>query len=165
MLPLGEVKDELRIEHDEDDALVARLIAAAQAHLEKRTSLYLGEPRGRTEYRYGTGRRVMWLDGTPVQEESGPAVTVEDVDTADFRVVGRRLERLDRQVWSAWTEYAVSYTDGYSSGAAPANLRQAAMMLVSHWYENPSAAIVGTVSAEVAQGVETLLEPFRRMPV
>lgn len=58
----------------------------------------------------------------------------------------------------------VEYVAGYGASAddVPSAIKQAAKMLIAHWFENREASISGTIISEVPLGPRTLLTPFRR---
>lgn len=58
---------------------------------------------------------------------------------------------------------AVRFVAGYgaTSTAAPAALRQAILLLVAHWFEQRTPAIVGAVTANVGHALDALLEQYR----
>lgn len=47
--------------------------------------------------------------------------------------------------------------------SGPVAIKQAMLLLVRHWYDNPSAIIVGQTIAEVPFAVGALLGPYRRV--
>ena len=55
---------------------------------------------------------------------------------------------------------------GYGDDAdVPANFKQAMLMLIGHYYEDREGVIVGTISAELPLGVNSLLWLNRNVPV
>ena len=55
---------------------------------------------------------------------------------------------------------------GYGDDAnVPYNLKQAMLLLIGHWYESREAVIVGTISAELPMGVNSLLWLNRNVPI
>lgn len=45
----------------------------------------------------------------------------------------------------------------------PAGIKQAMMLMIRQWFDNPSAAIVGTVVSPMPFAVDALLAPYRRV--
>lgn len=174
MLSLAAAKAHLRVTSDHEDDLIRRLVEAARAHLEDRTSLYLGDPTERTVYQPGSGTSTLYLRNPPqgavtVTEHVVPGDEGTELDAEDFRVDGRKLQRLGGYVWSDCREYAITCPVGYTGGDAysdaPPGLVQAQAMLVAHWFENREAAAVGTISAEIVHGVENLIAPYIPLPI
>lgn len=95
-LSLPEVKAHLRVEHDEEDALIEQMARAAEDYVAQ----YLNRP-------------VPWTD------DNGDPVEV------------------------------------------PAMVRQAALMLITHWYVNRSAVLTGSVSKEIEFATNSLLHFYR----
>ncbi len=57
-------------------------------------------------------------------------------------------------------DYALSIIDDpglTESDQIPKRMRQAIMMLVAHWFANREAVVIGTITAQVPLGVDTLL--------
>lgn len=70
-----------------------------------------------------------------------------------------------RVTWKAgYATTAQAQTELDSSGvvsSVPTKYVQAMLLLVSHWFENREAVVVGTIAAELPQGVKSLLRPTR----
>lgn len=131
----------------------------------------------REEYRYRVLRRPLpiELDVWPVQ--SVTSVTYSDTLTTTTTIssdllsqpigTGKYSLRLKGyQSWpsSAYTPNAVSiqFVAGFASrNDIPPVLVRAMLMLISHWFENREATVVGSVSSEVAFGVNSLIEMVR----
>lgn len=70
-------------------------------------------------------------------------------------------------VWPNFTEYPVNavkvlYTAGYSSiNVMPKSIKQAMLLLISYWYDNRSAVLIGDVSKEIEFSVKALLNMYR----
>lgn len=56
----------------------------------------------------------------------------------------------------------VRFVAGYGSTAAsvPMPLKQAMLLLISHWFENTSAVLVGSISKELEFSLQALLESY-----
>jgi uncharacterized phiE125 gp8 family phage protein len=158
-LPLA--KQHLRVDHDDENALITAYLAAAVAWVEN----YTGKKLTR---------------GAVTQEESafgcyitlfrGPApasVTVAYTDSdgagqtiADGLVVKNRL--YPNETWPSIatnTPITVTYTAGYT--LTPSDLDNAVLLLVGHWYANREAVNVGNIVAELPFAVEALCRPYR----
>ena len=94
------------------------------------------------------------------------------VDTTDAQA---RLRPAPGEIWPVVQAdllggALIRFTAGYSGdGASPESfianvpqaVKQAMLMLITHWFENRGAAIVGTISEETPMAVGTLLWPYR----
>ena len=147
---LTEAKAHLRVTHADDDAYINKLITAARRAIEQRTSL-----------RFITQGWSLFLDCWPASAVSlqlSPVSTIEDVitygeddtpsavDPAHYyldhvsqpaRCVlrdGRTAPRGGRPVNSV----EVCFTAGFGAdgNAVPAELRQAILLTVAHWFEH-----------------------------
>lgn len=174
MLSLAVVKQNLRVTHSAQDQLINGLILSAQAHLERKTGWYLGEPAVQTYVFEGAGSSKTWLVQPPLaHSESTPIAITEALyggtpaalETSAYRIIGRRLDRLAGGVWGRSYEYVVTHHAGYELEEAPDDLLQGARMLVAHWFKNPEAAVVGSISSEVSLGLKDLIGPYERLPI
>ncbi|MGU3495927.1 head-tail connector protein [Xanthobacteraceae bacterium A53D] len=179
MVSLDEAKRHLRVDLDdtEDDAYIEGLIAAAQAHIDG-PSGYLGRA-------IGIQTLEMVLDGCdwwpgaaidipvpPLVPDSveisyvDPAGDTQTVASSAFVVVNAgsqaSLQPAYGHQWPAARRAAnavrIRYRAGYE--VVPANVRQAALMLIGHWFANREAAAAQSM-AEVPMAVTTLLNPLR----
>lgn len=142
-----------------------RLEKAAIAYIEGRTGRYYGIEDEIVE-------NLTW-QGWPLalaNEPAGGEITLEslssgaytEVDAASYSVVGRFIFWETSQGYSPLTmpsRYRATYDAGYTGTgdvwAAPQDIQQAVLLLVSHWNENREA--VGTVTEAVQMGVDSLL--------
>lgn len=144
-----EVKAHLRVEHDDDDTLIASLIAVAVSFVDA------GGVLGRamvTQSWAQTGQ--YWSGRVPVTLSPVKALTAVkyyDTDNAlqtatlsDFRLIGGMNDSYVEPVGS-WPNafdrpdaLQIELTVGYGDAASdvPATVRHAILMLIGHWYEN-----------------------------
>jgi hypothetical protein len=59
----------------------------------------------------------------------------------------------------AWVERYTGLT--LTEEDTPPELDQTMLLLVGHWYQNREAAVVGTISGDLAMAVKELAGPFR----
>lgn len=165
-LTLGEAKAHLRLETDDEDALIGSLVKAARIAAETETRRVLLAQGWRVEVEtWSTGGirlpfapilaidEVRWLDGDGV-----PAV----LDGEAYRLDGEtRLKLRERPAGAAG--YEIELTAGYGTGPAdvPEPIRQAIRLLVAHWYEHRSAA--GDPLVPAPAGWRELIAPYRRL--
>lgn len=181
LLTPAEVKAHCRVDTTDDDNLLTMLIAAATSYLDGYSGilgrallqqtwkqsfegftddmrLAVGDLIGVTSVKYYDASNVQWtLAGT--------------VYTAAADEIGPYLDLAPGQSWPA--TYArddaveVTWTAGYGTAAAsvPAAIRQAALLLIGHWYANREAVNIGNIVAEVPMAVAALIAPFRRVGV
>jgi uncharacterized phiE125 gp8 family phage protein len=177
-ISLAEAKAHLRVDANDEDALLTSLIVAARTFVEKTLarafvteswSLYLdGLPRSGTialpiaPVQEVTAVRVYDPDGVPaeIDEEnysvdalSEPARLVLSGGAAQM-LPGRRLNA-----------YEVAFTAGYGDAAAdvPEPIRHALKLLVAHWFEHREPVVLGDLPQEVPATVAGLLLPYRRV--
>jgi len=172
---VAEAKAYLRVEHGDDDAIVASLIAAARGHVEalSRRALLVQRWRfvldtwpanGRFSPSMGPLRSVI---AARVFDAAGNA---HSIDVATF-VVDAAADVIASPGWSmplpgrgsAGIELDVEL--GYGAGASdvPDALRHAIRMLVAHWYENRGLAAPGASVAMLPASAAALIAPYRML--
>ena len=169
---VAEAKDFLRVEHSEDDAIVAALVAAARSHVEALTRRALltqvwrfmldaWPARGRfvprmAPLREVTAARVYDAAGVAGAVDAGSFVV--DAAANIIAVPSGALPMPGRGTAGIELDVQIGY------GAAddvPENLRHAVRMLAAHWYENRGLAAFGASVAVLPAGAAALLAPYR----
>lgn len=166
MIPLPTLRTELRLgKVTTDDEIIRRYEAAAVAHVERETGRYFGPPVARTEYFVGIGQREIALLSEPT---GAVTVTVNGaaVDATAFEVRGRRLRHTSG--WGYHTAFGpadvvVTYTGGYAEGSEPADVREAVLLLVQHWYAARTAGTPAAVPETLAETVRNLTRAIARV--
>ena len=174
---LSEVKAQLRIEHDDENNYLDRLINAAIAMVDAKGIL------GQTII---TQTWAQWLPYTPDREillAIGPVQSVDAVkyydddgilqtDTlSNFDVFGLPFSKIVKpKTGFNWPisqvrpdaikiEYTVGYGD--TSASVPDTIRHAMLMLIAYWYENRENELVGLNSKTLPFGFDDLLNLHR----
>lgn len=158
-ITVAEFKAYAAIIHDDDDAMLPGIVAAAVQAVENHTGLYLS-PRT-VEIRTASS-----LPEIPV----GPVV-----DVLSVRAITRLSPRVESDVAFSYgaadgalaidyapgaLAYAVTVDAGYRIGELPPALRTAALMLATDLYENRGAQVAGvTIAPNSTLGF--MLFPFR----
>ena len=151
---LADVKDHLRIDADDDDAYITRLIAGAAARVEAYTGRRLIEQTLDVYMSDLPIVRTRFLPVAPVSSVTSIEVETTDryvtVPPADYDLVTfggpdapqPLIRRATGASWPAWDtslEYPVRIRVVAGYGAAPADvpegLRQAISIIVGGWYE------------------------------
>lgn len=170
---LDEAKHYLRVEHDDDDDVIAALIAGARVHVETQTRRALIVQTWRivgdrwpddgrvailpVPLRALLSARVYKLDGAT--QPIDPAAFVADKAATPALLAfaagappapGRALAGIELDV-------EVGY--GPTPADVPQPLRQAIRALVAHWYENRGVIAEGV--APMPETVAALLKPYR----
>lgn len=175
---LADVKAQLDISYADKDSLIASLINAAVAHLDGWTGI-LGRCLVAQTWRQDFDRfnsclrlplapvisitSVKYDDASDVEQtissanytlqEDGLGPYVEFISTYSFPSI--HVER---------PAVRVTYVAGYASAdAVPAAIRHAMLMLIRHWFDNPSAVQVGNVVNVMPLAVDALLSSYRRV--
>jgi uncharacterized phiE125 gp8 family phage protein len=171
-LTLVETKAFLRVEHDDDDAVIAALIAAARVHVEGMTrralllqtwrfTLDAWPPSGCFAPRIGP---LTTLVAARVHDASGEA---HAIDTEQF-VIDSGANVIAAPCFAipapgrakAGLELDVICGFGAAAEDVPGDLRQALRMLIAHWYDNRVATGDGALAPA---GVRALLAPYRML--
>jgi uncharacterized phiE125 gp8 family phage protein len=155
---LALAKQHLRVDHDDENALITAYLAAATAWVENYTGKKL--TRGvvsQEESEFGCYINLIW----------GPApetVTIEYTDTDDTaqEITDALLVKSRLFPAESWPDFAdntviaVNYTAGYS--VTPADLDYAVMLLVGDYYKNRETDIAGP---SASPAVENLCRAYR----
>ena len=169
---LDEARAFLRVEHNDDDEVIAALSASSRVHVEAQTrrALITQSWRVSADAWPADGRLpvrpapLQTLDAARVYDVDGVA---HEVDTQAF-VADLANSTLIFAPWAvpAPGRFAagieLDVTVGYGDAAidVPEALRQAIRLLTAHWYENRGLAAVGTVTV-LPSTVAALIAPYR----
>jgi uncharacterized phiE125 gp8 family phage protein len=167
---LAEAKLFLRVEHDDDDAVISALIAAARSHIEALTRLMLltqtwrrvrdaWPADGRLNPRIGPLRALI---AARVFDAAGHASAL---DVESF-VVDVAANVIAAPCWAlpvpgrdvAGIELDVELGFGPLPTDVPDALRHAVRLLVAHWYENRGMAATGAGVAMLPSGASRAVE-------
>ena len=171
---LDQAKQHLRVDGDDDDALIAAFIDAATGHIDGPDG-WLGRAIGEQTLEAG-------LDGfiyDPITLPYPPVIAVTDIVYDDTAGVERTLdpavyEIRDGVIGTAWGKswpstrayrgssrsVRIRYRAGYDT--VPAPIVVAILLMVGDMYRNRETAGVGTLSAvPMSVSVDALLGPFR----
>ena len=169
---LGEARLHCRVDVEDDDDVLLRLIMAAREYAEQR------ECRA-----YLTQTLELYLDCWPARNEirlprpplqSVTSVKYYDEDDAEYTLSSTtylvdsvsqpgRLVLKSGQSWPSATlrpanAIVIRFVAGWASlGELPLRIKQAMLLLIGHWYENREATITGTISREIEFAVSSLL--------
>lgn len=173
---LAEMKLHLRVDHSDEDALIASLITAAreQCELEARRTFCTATLEQRLD-RWPAMGGCSLLRG-PVQnitsigytDDEGNAGTMDAADYVLYTETDPAM--LVLAPGASWPvvdlmpgySIAVRYVAGYGAGSAvPARYKHAIKLMVSHWYENREPVVVGTIVTQMPMAVRALLDTDR----
>ena len=174
-ITLAEAKQFIRVEHDDDDDIIAALIAGSRIHVETQTRRALITQSWRLV-------RDVWpelgcvpvlpvplrtLDAARVYKSDDSTVAIDAAAfTVDKAAAPARLSFTRGALPAPERRVAgieIDVTCGY--GAAPENvpepLCQAIRLLVAHWYENRGLVAIGHEIAVLPQTAAALIAPYR----
>lgn len=174
LVTLEEAKHQLRVDHDEEDSLIQLYIDAASSRLDG--------PSGILGVAYSTQTWDLFLDEFPSEAiflGVGPVVYVNSVSyldsTGDTLIINPSTYTLDKAYdsfgwvipatkWPIAGNYAnavqVRWVAGQSS--VPAQVKQAALLLVAHFYRNRESTTPESIK-ELPMGMYDLLSNVRRV--
>jgi uncharacterized phiE125 gp8 family phage protein len=171
---LADAKAHLRVTHSDDDAYITKLIAAARRAIEQRTGLRLITQGWSLFIDCWPQSPAVSLLTAPVQaitdvitfgEDDTPATLDPahyylDAASVPARAVlrhGRTPPRGGRPINSI----AIRFTAGFGAtpDAVPAELRQAMLLTIAHWFDHRGEGDGGSLPLSAI----TLLEPFRTL--
>lgn len=176
---LEEAKLHLRVDHDEEDALIERLILAATEDAEAFQGRSLTTRTLRLHMdRFPTENGAIYLPYGPVQAVEEVAYIdaggAKNVIASSHYAVDKvrspsRIVPVAGHTWPnasllAIGAVSVTYTAGYGNGPeyVPANVKQAILLMVGHLYENREAVSADrAIPTELPMGVKYLLMKHR----
>lgn len=178
LVSLADAKAQLRVDHDDEDTLIAGLVAAAEGHLDGADGVLRRALVTQTwEESFPHFAYSMFLKLGPVQ--SITSVKYYDADNAEqtvsasvynlYETPGKAyVQQASGQSWPAQTysrddAVTIRYVCGYGAAAdVPDAIVHAAKLLLSHYYEHRTAVTAGAIPAVLPLGVAALTAPYRR---
>lgn len=172
---LSEAKSHLRIQHDDDDDVIAALIAGARVHIESQTRRALITQSWRltrdvwpvdgrililpVPLRALTAARVIMLDGATHNIDAGQFFADMAGAPAFLAFNPGTVPMPDRPVAGIELDVEAGYGD--AAADVPQPLRQAIKLLVAHWYENRGLTAIGHEVAVLPLTINALIAPYR----
>ena len=172
---LEDAKAHLRADGSAEDGLLTAALVSARIHVEATTRRALIAQAWRIHRDAWPPDRIVRLPVAPLISidavtvyDSGGAATVLDADAyhADLVSAPGRLvlsSSVPATVGQPVNGIAIDVTAGYgpSSVDVPAPLRQAVLMLVTHWYEHRGAVGHDMAGRVAPLGFDALVAPYR----
>lgn len=174
-ITLAQAKAHLRVDTMDEDILISSLILTSRLHIEAALGLALitqywqlklnAFPKANAfalpihPVSAVTAVRTIAADGTITT--LSPSATLLDPGPP-ARVV--RTAPACPVITAAANGIAISFTAGFGPTAAdvPAPIRQAMLLLVTHWYEHRDPIEIGEPDTAIPKAVSDLLAPYRR---
>lgn len=171
---LAEAKAQLRIDHDDEDTLLGRLIDSAATTVEEMTGRALVTQTWRLDMPAPSGRAAIRLERAPVAALSAAVYTdgagaEQTLALDDLRLYGDAdaplVEPVSGKTWpAAGTDVdamRITFVAGYGDAdAVPEPLRQAVLLLVAHQFERREAVGLNQLAA-MPFGVTMLTDLYR----
>ena len=174
-LELDDVKAHLRLDGDDEDALLASLITTSRSHVETALGLALITQSWRWQADCWPRNGLVELMTRPIQSVDRVAVRAADgtqtvIDATDYILdVSGQTGRLAPSE-GHWPKpgarlggIEIDFTVGYGNAATdvPEPIRQALRLLVAHWYAVRNPVHIGQMATRVPDTVSELLMPYR----
>lgn len=176
-ISLAEAKAHLRIDADDEDALLTALIVAARMFIERTLGFALITQGWSYFLDFWPRSSCVTLPTSPVLSVS--AVTLHDttggsteLDAGDYAMdVLSQPARLVLKgaspsvVARELNAFEIAFTAGYGDAASdvPPPIRHAVTLLVAHWFERREPVVLGLGATEVPATIAGLLLPYRRV--
>ncbi|MBA15564.1 MAG: hypothetical protein CMN73_04330 [Sphingomonas sp.] len=169
LVPLADVKAHLRVDTDEEDALIAAMRDAGVDVVERYANLSMG-PRTALAAVFDGFGPIMRIGIGPLATLSVTGVAYIDSDgssvdltSSDWRIdAGGGLIPAIGARWPAtYGPVTVTYSVGFASGACPSALIAATKMFAAHLYLNREAVVQSGMAAEIPMGVTMLCDRYR----
>jgi len=171
MLTTAQVKEHLRIEHDDEDALIDNITLAAYQFAETYTSISILDIEQVDKLDDFQSEITLNHPNT----QSITSITYSDTDDAqqtqtdyylDTREYNDTLTPLNNESWpdtnQAYENVVITYQTGFAT--IPEQINQAVLLIITDLYENRGGIILG-VSLNKTNAAEYLLNPYKIMLV
>lgn len=163
-ITLSEVKEHLKIDHNDEDNYLNSLIIAARQLVEKQYDIAFINQTWE-EIKWG-GRKEIFLNKYPVNnvqqvelldDDGTSTITTDIIINNDLGSVRYLLGK-----FPTYQRVKVTYVAGYGDNTTdvPEGLKAALKMLITYLYENR-----GDVSTEIPKHIELLFAPYRVMKI
>lgn len=172
---VDEAKAFLRIDHAEEDGLLASLITTSRLHIEAALNLALITQGWSWRLDKWPDARIATLPMRPVQSVEAVRITgadgvAETLTTERFVLDAASMPPRLISTAGAWPRpgtpamgIEIAFTAGFGDAAddVPPPIRQALLMLVGHWYEHRQETGFGGAQMRIPESVSLLLMPYR----
>jgi len=172
-----EAKLHLRVTTTDDDTLIDNLITAARSAAEQYTQrafitqtwdakfdqfpddvIILPKPPAVSI------TSVKYIDTNGTQQTWASSNYRTSIPTG-LHAEPARIERAWGVAWPSIREVVdaveVRFVAGYGAASAvPMELKQAMLLLIGHWYANRESVVTGTITVQVPQTVQWILDPY-----
>lgn len=174
-LSLAEARAHMRVDHFDEDGVIAGLILAARQHIEQETGLALCTQTLRGTLDAFPAGKAMALPAHPVQSVTAvryfnEAGTLIEWSAAEWETdLSGIVPRVAPRNGFAWPTpgkklgaVQVEFVAGYGGPElVPQPVMQALRILVAHYYEHRELVVTGTTVNELPMAVKALLAPYR----
>jgi uncharacterized phiE125 gp8 family phage protein len=178
VLTLAETKAHLRVDEDDEDAVIAGLIAAATARLDGRDGI-LGRCLAEQTWELGLAAfpaaeagaillplpptiavdSVKYLDGAGAEQTISSALYAVSPGGIAGDTVLPLAGSWDYLTAARPDAVRIRFRAGYAT--LPKNIRLALLLMIGDWFEHRGTAVVGQSVAELANAADALLAPYR----
>jgi len=176
---LEEAKYFMRLDGTEDDVLVSTLITAARIHIEttigkvlitESWSFFLDKwPKSKTLYFPLDPIQTIEEIRFHTNSEGFTIIQAEDYSTdlisnhPRLHLTGSKPTSASKQLNQIEIRFVAGYGD--TPDDVPSDLKQALLMLASHWFEQRDPIAFGGAFAEIPRTIEALLSNYKKYKV
>lgn len=177
-----EAKTHCRIDDADNDTLIDGLIAAATTHLDGWTGILgrcLVEQTWRQDYDDFWGclrlplfpvisvESVKYIDANGAEQAiaalNNYSVQTDGLGTFVRFLTGFTAPSLSQEKPAVSVTYKAGYAVTDDVPDVPDAIKQAMLLMVSHWYNNREASLIGATVTDLPFAVDALLAPYRRI--
>lgn len=171
---LAQIKQHLRIDHNEDDEYLSGLADAARLHIEAVSGHFLITRTVRQYVEELPNSRSVVLNAWPIQAiekimgydlDGNPKTLTLDQYKLDNRFDPATLSFSQTLSFGSFKNgIEVDFVAGYGETGldVPSNIIRAVLVLVAHWYEFRGTMPAGDETALIPEGLNKLLAPIKR---
>lgn len=178
-ITVEDAKMHLRIDHGDEDMLLASLIAASRLQVEAVLDAALITQSWSLELDDWPDGRELHLPIWPVQSVEAVRISDRDGEMVELGAEAFSLDGASKpprlvSISGDWPSpgtralgIEILFTAGFGNSAndVPPPIRQALLMLVAHWYEHREPVETGKPTASIPEAISALLMPYRTVRI
>ena len=171
---IDELKEHLRLSHGAEDAQISHYIKAARSWLERQLSLVCIEQEWRMTSHFIQAPSSIKIPITPlisilevraIVDDAGVTQAVDSTHymieySLDYSKVIFRNSNLLHNAYGVEIDFKIGY--GTAADAVPAPLKQAIILLASHWFEHREQSGGDYALSDMPQ-ISALLQPYQKI--
>lgn len=178
VLNLTTVKNHLRVEHSDDDTLISGYTESVIDYLESITGRVIGQKvvtQYLNDFPLSDNPIILetnYLSGLTIQYYTDVTSSASTFSSNDYRIItlGSYTQVQPNNNWVTTDDkegsVVLTYTAGYyTTNDIPKAIKQAALLLIGHYYEHRENVIIGSITSTLDFTIDALITPHKYFSV